>query len=258
MYPKSNGSVSIEQMNAELQQAQLDLLNAHCSTYQIRLHYSSADLARFGHRDILRKSAEAASAINEFYSAIEKVIPQSEAAGPPEPSAEQVAQAIGWMSTYLERQREHYFPVGGHIPTQQRAMLRPFFSRQFLERVRVHELHGARIDSPEFFEQIRDAGFEPPEISHMDSVTFQDVVVFNQQVSLRALFHALVHAVQIEVLGLERYCELWVQSFIKTRTHFTVPLEVHAFSLASKFLSPLAEKFSVEERVRRWSKDGRY
>ena len=48
MYQKSNRSISIEQMNAELQQAHLDLLNAHCATHQIRLRYSTADLARFG------------------------------------------------------------------------------------------------------------------------------------------------------------------------------------------------------------------
>jgi hypothetical protein len=49
-----------------------------------------------------------------------------------------------------------------------------------------------------------------------------------------------------------------VQSFAKTRTHFTVPLEVHAFTLSSKFLSPLTEKFSVEEQILRWKDEGRY
>ena len=96
----------------------------------------------------------------------------------------------------------------------------------------------------------RDPGrrFEPPEISQRTSSTFGDVVVFNQHITLRALFHALVHSIQIQV-GCRGYAELWVRSFVKTRTHFTVPLEMHAFALSSKFLSPLAEKFSVEEHV---------
>jgi hypothetical protein len=105
---------------------------------------------------------------------------------------------------------------------------------------------------------VRALGFEPPEITHMDSVTFLDVIAFNQRLSERALFHALVHAVQIDVLGLERYAELWVHGFLKTRTHFTVPLEVHAFSLSSKFLRPMMEKFSVEDEVLRFVADGRY
>lgn len=258
-FEKPSSSISVEQMNAELQQAHLELLNAHCATHQIRPHYSSADLARFGHCDILRKSAEAASALHRFYSAVEECIPQSaQSMPPPEPSAQQVAEAVGWMTTYLHRQREQYFPVAGRLSSQHKAMLVPFFSRQFLDGIRILELQGARVECPDFFNQIRDAGFEPPEISHMDSVTFQDVVVFNQQVTLRALFHALVHSMQIHVLGLEPYAELWVRSFVKNRTHFTVPLEVHAFSLASKFLSPFAEKFSVEEAVQRWSHEGRY
>src|SRR5215467_13830127 len=85
-----------------------------------------------------------------------------------------------------------------------------------------------------------------------------DVVVFNHQLTLRALFHALVHCAQIQILGVEGYSELWVESFVENRSHFTVPLEVHAFSLASRFLSPLAERFSVEEQILRWRDDGRY
>ena len=261
MYPhqESEEPISVEQMNSELQQAHLELLNAHCATHQIRLHYSTTDVARFGRRDILRKSAEAASALNQFYLEIEQIIPKAASARiPPEPTPEEAAKAIEWMSSYLREQRGRYFPVAGPLSAQRKAMLRPFFSRPFLDKIRVVELQGERVDTPDFFAEIRAAGFEPPEISHMDSVTFEDVVVFNHQITLRALFHALVHAVQIQILGLERYAELWVQSFVKTRTHFTVPLEVHAFSLASKFLSPLAEKFSVEERVLRWSNEGRY
>lgn len=254
-----NSGDAIQQMNSELQQAQLELLSAHCAVHQLRLHYSADDLARFGRREVLRKSAEAASALNEFYARIETRMPRSEPSKPsPQPTAKQLEQAIEWLSNYLQQQREHYFPVSGMLGPQHKTMLRPYFSSRLLNQVRVLELHGARVAAPEFFAEIRAAGFEPPEISHMDSLTFGDVVVFNQHITLRALFHALVHCVQIQILGLSRYAELWVQSFVKTRTHFTVPLEIHAFSLSSKFLSTLTEKFSVEEQVARWSDEGRY
>jgi hypothetical protein len=134
----------------------------------------------------------------------------------------------------------------------------PYFSSTLLDQIRIVELQGERIPVPEFFAQARALGFEPPQISHMDSLTFLDVVVFNEQLTERSLFHGLVHTIQIQVLGLERYSELWVSSFIKTRAHFTVPLEVHAFSLASKFLRPAPERFSVEDQVRRWVDDARY
>jgi hypothetical protein len=251
--------VSAPQLNSELQQAHVELLSAHCATHQLRLHYSTDDLARFGRRDVLRKSAQAASALHEFYASIEKKLPLPESnPAAPQPTPEQVAQAVEWLSAYLQQQREYYFPASGPLSAQQKALMWPYFSPALLDGVRVVELRGARVAVPEFFTEARSFGFEPPEITHMDSLTFLDVIVFNEEFSDRALFHALVHTVQLQTLGIQRYAELWVQSFIKSRTHFTVPLEVHAFSLASKFLRPAAERFSVEDQVRRWMDDNRY
>src|SRR5215472_18851438 len=75
-------SASVRRLNAELEQAQLELLSARCATHQLRRRYSTSDLVRFGRRDLLRKSAEAASALNEFYENIEKSIPQLERQAP--------------------------------------------------------------------------------------------------------------------------------------------------------------------------------
>ncbi len=251
--------VPVLQLNSELQQAHLELLSAHCATHQLRLHYSPGDLARFGRRDVLQKSAQAASALNEFYSSVEKKLPSPES-NPvvPQPTPAQIAQAVEWLSTYLQEQREYYFPASAPLSAQQKASLWPYFSPALLDQIRVVELRGARVAVPEFFARARALGFEPPEITHMDSITFLDVIVFNEELSDRALFHALVHSAQIQILGLERYAELWIHSFVRSRTHFTVPLEVHAFSLASKFLHPGAERFSVEDHVLRWVDDSRY
>ena len=259
-YKDPEDRVSMLHMNSELQHAQLELLSAHCATHQLRLHYSSDDLALFGRRDVLRKSAQAASELNEFYSAIERRIPQvpNPPAATPEPTGQQIAQAIEWLSTYLREQREHYLPAAGPLSDPLKARLWPYFSPQLLDQVRVLELQGARVAVPEFFTKVRALGFEPPQVSHMDSLTFIDVIVFNEQLTERALFHALVHGVQIQVLGLQRYAELWVRTFVRTRAHFTVPLEVHAFSLSSKFLRPSPERFSVEDHVLRWVSDKRY
>jgi hypothetical protein len=249
---------SLQQMNSELQQAQLELLSAHCAVHHLRLHYTTDDLVRFGRRDVLRKSAEAATALHDFYAHIQTRIPLCKVSANAEPTPEQVGRAMEWLSNFMREQRAHYLPISGSLSPQHAIMLRPHFAHDFLEQVRVLELRGARIATPAFFAEIRAAGFEPPEISHMDSLTFGEVVVFNQHITLRALFHALVHSIQIQVLGLPAYAELWVRSFVKTRTHFTVPLEMHALELSSKFLSPLAEKFSVEEQVLRWRDEGRY
>jgi len=258
-YQNADNRISILQMNSELEDAQLELLSAYYAVHQLHLHYSSDDLARLGRCDVLRKSAEAANALHDFYADIENKIPQfASSPSVPQPSAEQIAEAIDWLGGYLREQREYYAPVATPLTNECKARMWPFFSADLLDRVRIIELRGARVRVPEFLAKVRALGFEPPEITHMDSVTFVDVIAFNQRLSERALFHALVHAVQIDVLGLQRYAELWVYGFLKTRTHFTVPLEVHAFSLSSKFLRPLMEKFSVEDEVFHWVAEGRY
>jgi hypothetical protein len=252
---------SIAQLNSELRHAQLELLSAHCAAHQLRLHYSSDDLARFGRRDVLRKSAEAADALSLFYAEIEKRIPKAAlpAESLPQPTDAQVAQAVEWISSYLRNQREHYFAAARPLGAPQRSVMAPYFQAALLDRIRIVELKGERVTPPDFFPQVRALGFEHlPDIPHMESLTFLDVVVFNDKYSRRALFHALVHLLQIDALGLERYAELWVRGFLKTRAHFTVPLEVHAFSLASKFVRPNVDAFSVEEQVLRWAADGRY
>ena len=253
--------VSVAQLNSELRHAQLELLSAHCAIHQLRLHYTTDDLARFGQREVLRKSAEAANALSTFYALIEKRYP--EAAPRPmdsfRPTDEFVAQVVQWFSSYLRTQREFYWPAARPLDPQPKSVMAPYFPAALLDRVRMVELEGARVAPPDFLAQVRALGFENlPDIPHMESLTFLDVVAFNEKLTDRALFHALVHAVQIEVLGLEHYAELWIRGFLKTRAHFTVPLEVHAFSLASKFLRPVPETFSVEDEVLRWAADRRY
>jgi hypothetical protein len=254
--------VSILQMNEQLRQAQLELLSAHCATHQLRLRYASEDVARFGQRDVLRKSAQAATALNEYYSSIESQIPAADARPAPSPqvSEEQIQQGIQWVATYLREQREHYSPLATPLPTRFKAIMWPYFSPELLDHVRMVELHGDRIPTPTFYGEVKALGFDTlPQVTHMESLTFLDVVVFNEKCTDKSLFHALVHAVQFQVLGLERYAELFVRGFVNTRFHFSVPLEAHAFSLESKFLRPAsAERFSVEEQVRLWVKQGRY
>ncbi|HUO25082.1 MAG TPA: hypothetical protein VMU61_05410 [Candidatus Aquilonibacter sp.] len=253
--------VAIVQMNSELRHAQLELLSAHCATHQLRLRFSSDDLARFGQRDILRKAVQAASALNEYYSSIEKKIPRDEAG--PEPFSrltdKQIADAVQRVSVYLQEQREHYLPAAVPLGLRQRSVMAPYFSAGLLDQIRIVELHGEPMPNPPFYAEAVSLGFlNLPQIAHMSSLTFLDVVVFNESMTERALFHALVHAVQFQILGLERYTDLFVRSFVDTKFHFSVPLEAHAFSLESRFVAGPADCFSVEDQVRIWVRNGRY
>src|SRR5437868_6066949 len=86
-----------------------------------------------------------------------------------------------------------------------------------LQHVRTVELHGRRLPPPPFYLEARSLGIENlPELTHMASLTFVDVIVFNDLIIERTLFHGLVHAVQFHLLGLERYTELFVRAFLRT------------------------------------------
>jgi hypothetical protein len=253
--------ISIAQMNSELQHAQLELLSAHCATHQLRLRFSADDLARFGQRDILRKSVQSAAALSEYYSSIEKKIPAVEAASEPltRLTDEQIVDAVARVSAYFREQHQHYLASAGPLSNHQKALMWPYFSAAMLDRVRIVELHGARVPDPPFFADARALGFmNLPEFAHMHSLTFLDVVVFNDRITERALFHGLVHAVQFELLGVERYTDLFVRNFVTAKLHFSVPLEAHAFALESKFAGSPTSRFSVEDKVRLWIDQGRY
>ena len=253
--------ISIVQMNSELRHAELELLSAHCAAHKLRLRFSTETVARHGRRDVLRKSIETASALSEYYSSIEKQMLDEETVSAPAPGLndQQILQAVECVSSYLRDQRERYLPSAAPLSEPYQAMMRPYFSATLLDQVKVVELHGERVPNPPFYAEAKALGFVSlPDIPHMNSLTFLDVLVFNEEVTQRSLFHALVHAVQFQVLGLERYTELFVHSFLNTRFHFRVPLEAHAFYLESKFARPAAKSFSVEDQVRLWVKQNRY
>jgi hypothetical protein len=253
--------IAIVQMNSELRHAQLELLSAHCATHQLRLRFSADDLARFAQRDVLRKSVEAASALNEYYTSLERKIPSAESTSAPGTrlAEQQILDAIARVSSYLQEQREHFLQAAEPLANHQKALMWPYFSAALLDLVRLVELGGKRLPNPPFYAEAVDLGFlNLPQVAHLASMTFLDIVVFNEKLTERSLFHALVHAVQFEVLGLERYAELFVRSFVNTKFHFSVPLEAHAFSLESRFVGHPADRFSVEDQVRLWVRNGRY
>ena len=247
--------VAIAQMNSELRHAQLDLLSAQCASDRLRLRFSVEDLARYGERDLLRKTIGTAIALNEFYLSIQNEIPLQSTGL----SEAQTAQAVKRVSEYLWNQREIHLASGAPLAPRQKEMLEPFFSPAVLDRVRTVELHGWPLPPPPFYPDAQALGFDNlPALAHMSSLTFVDVVVFNDLIVDRALFHGLVHAAQFQILGLERYADLYVRAFLRTGAHITVPLETQAFALESRFAVDPDKTFSVEEQVRLWVRDRRY
>jgi hypothetical protein len=179
--------VAIVQMNAELRHAQLDLLSAQCATDRLRLRFSIGDLARYGEKDVLRKTIGTAVALHDYYVSIQNEMPADDA----NLSASQVVEAVQRVSGYLRNQREQHFSSGAPLSTRQRETLQSFFSPALLERVRTVELHGRRLPPPPFYLEAQSLGIENlPELTHMASLTFVDVFVFNDLILSARYFTA--------------------------------------------------------------------
>ena len=73
-------------------------------------------------------------------------------------------------------------------------------------------LEGARIPPPHFYaEAMALSSGNFPDFVDLASGTYIDVLVFNEAITPRALFHELVHAQQFATLGLESYVGLYVR-----------------------------------------------
>jgi hypothetical protein len=170
-----------------------------------------------------------------------------------------IQDAVTRVADYLNDQRERFFPESTPLSKKQRRIAARFFSPALLDDVRIVELTHRRLEKPPFYAEAKARGFSNlPDVTHMASLTFEDVLVFQQTPADRILFHALVHAVQYQMLGLERYAELFVRGFVRMGSHFLVPLEAHAFALDSKFTVHAGSGFSVEAEVLKWIKEDRY
>jgi len=171
----------------------------------------------------------------------------------------EIQKAIAWFTSYLVSEWEAYYPGAQSLCGEWRESMHGFFEAPLLDQVRVLELTDRRVANPWFYPQAREKGLRHlPDITHQAAVTFLDVVVFNGKVTARDLFHGLVHAAQVRVLGVTEFTELVVRGFLRARSYFLVPLKAHAFGLDARFASNPVERFSVEKEIRDWRREGRY
>jgi hypothetical protein len=170
-----------------------------------------------------------------------------------------VAGMVAGVTKYLRDDRALYFPASEPLVLEWKTSLRPYFPNSLLDTVRTVTLNGARIPPPTFYAKavaLSSGNF--PDFVHLASVTYIDIIVFNEAIAPRTLFHGLVHAQQFACLGLEPYVELYVRGFLKTRSWVRIPLEEQAFKLEERFMMTPPKPFSVEEEIKLSLSQGRY
>ncbi len=171
----------------------------------------------------------------------------------------EIQKAIGWLSTYLNTERENYYPLGHALRSEWRPLMDGYFEPALLDRVRVVELLDRRLENPWFYPQAKQQGVRHlPDMTHKAAVTFLDVIVFNGKIESRDLFHGLVHAAQVQVMGIPEFTDLFVRGFLKARSYFLAPLKAHAFGLDARFAANPGVRFSVEKEVCDFWQRGKY
>jgi len=170
-----------------------------------------------------------------------------------------VRKMITEVAAYFEKERSLYLRASEPLSPTWRNMLERYFTKTLLDTLKTVVLEGARIPPPPFYaEAVAMSSGRFPDFVHLASVTYLDIIVFNDAIAPRTLFHGLVHAQQMIFLGLENYAGFYLRGFLKTRSWITIPLEVQAYQLEARFARTPPEVFSVEQEVHLWARNNRF
>lgn len=166
----------------------------------------------------------------------------------PKLSDKQIDQLAGFVSAYIAEQRTVFGKKAQPIADEHLPQLEAFFPAGVLSAVKVVQ---GRAPEPGFYTLARMMGIRNvPSFSDMAGITFQDVVVHVEPLSLQLLFHELVHAVQYKHLGLDGFASRYVRGFLNGGSYEEIPLEKQAYELEGRFASNPSDAFSVEDDVK--------
>jgi len=101
---------------------------------------------------------------------------------------------IAKIVAYLQQERALYHRASRPLAPVWKSSMQDHFSKSLLETVKTITLNGARIPPPPFYsEAVAISGGHFPDFVHLASVTYIDIIVFNDAIAPRTLFHGLVH-----------------------------------------------------------------
>ena len=172
---------------------------------------------------------------------------------------QELKQVISEVIANARHREEMYLPRSLPLNAEQKEAMRPFFSGRLLNRVRILELNRERIPNPPYHARARKRGYKLMlDFPHKAVIAHPRLIIVQEKLSLRLLFHGLVHVAQYAVLGLEQYLDLYVRAFVQTGSYTGVPLEVQAFQLDNRYTENPSHPFSVEDEVRHWNEADSY
>lgn len=160
----------------------------------------------------------------------------------------QITEIVGNVSAFIVEQRSIYASVSRPLNEAERAQLAAHFPANILDRARLARVK--HLQNPPFYVRLEQMGFRNlPQFRGMAAVTFVDIVVAQQEFTPPLIFHELVHVVQYQELGLDKFAELYVRGFLETGEYLSIPLERVAYHLEGLFRLRPDLKIDVEKQA---------
>jgi hypothetical protein len=167
-----------------------------------------------------------------------------------------IALLIGQGQKWLKEQREVFRPHGRELPEQAMGQFSAFFEDRLLQKVRLVTVPA--LENPGFLEAYRpllaEKGLPMLDFSAMAGITFDDTILLVDRFlggdPSPVIFHELVHAVQYDLLGPDKFVELYLVGWLNQGFNYAaIPLEMAAYELQNRFAADPEAPFPVKDEI---------
>jgi hypothetical protein len=167
-----------------------------------------------------------------------------------------IAQLIGKGQEWMKEQRQVFRPLGRVLPDTAIAQFSLYFEEQLLQKIRLVTVPA--LENPGFIKEyqsiLAEKAIPSLDFSTMAGITFVDTILlvdrFLGESATALIFHELVHAVQYEVLGLEKFVELYILGWVNQGFNYAaIPLEMDAYELQNRYEADPTQGFRVKDEV---------
>lgn len=156
---------------------------------------------------------------------------------------QQIGKAM--VLPWIKEKRDFYYPKAQVIPEDIRSELTPYFDKELLDKARIMVDPGIINEFSKLLGipsgMLPSAAFGG--IALIDTMVIADP----RRVIAEYVFHELVHFVQYEKLGVEKFICIFIDGFVSGNYH-NIPMEKQVFELQARFMR--GENFKVFDEVR--------
>ncbi len=163
-----------------------------------------------------------------------------------------IAQGQKW----IKGQRQIFRPLGRELPDTAMAQFSLYFEEELLKKVRLVSV--PILENPGFLEVYRPIFAEKTipllDFTAMAGITYVDTVLLVDRLAAGnpngVIFHELVHVVQYDLLGPDKFVQLYLMGWINQGFNYAaIPLEMDAYELQNRYEADPTAPFSVKDEV---------